>query len=293
MQIGLQLSSFTWPGGPQRLAPILAQIGRETEEAGFASIWVMDHFFQIAMIGKAEEPMLEGYNVLGYLAGVTRRVKLGTLVTAVTYRHPGILAKTATSLDVLSGGRAYFGIGAGWFEREAAGLGIPFPPIKERFERLEECLKICLQMWSNDVAPYNGKYYHLAETLNSPQPISRPHPPILIGGVGEKKTLPLVAKYADACNVYAHQGVAAVRAKLQVLRRECEAIGRNYDDIERTAIGEIALGAAGMTAREAIEYCRSFSDAGVRHLIVSIPGVSEIKPIVLMGKEVIPAVAEL
>lgn len=293
MKLGLQLSSFSWPGGANRLAPTLARIAGTAEEAGFASVWVMDHFFQIEMIGQAEEPMLEGYIALGYLAALTRRVKIGTLVTAVTYRYPGVLAKTVTTLDVLTGGRAYFGIGAGWFEREAVGLGVPFPPMKERFERLEEALKICLQMWSDDVAPYDGKYYRLAETLNSPKSISRPHPPILIGGVGEKKTLPLVAKYADACNVYAHQGVEAVRAKLEVLRRECDAIGRNYEDVERTAIGEIVIGKNGLTARDAIEYCRSFSEVGIQHLIVSIPGVSEIEPIELMGREVIPEIAEL
>jgi F420-dependent oxidoreductase-like protein len=293
LKLGLQIPSFTWPGGTDTIARTLADIGRASEQAGFDSLWVMDHFFQIEMIGKPEEPMLEGYSALTFLAAVTKRIRLGTLVTGVMYRYPGILVKTVTSLDVLSGGRAYFGIGAGWYEREALGLGVPFAPLKERFEQLEETLQITLRMWSETTSPYDGKQYKLAETMNSPQPITKPHPPILIGGVGEKRTLPLVAKYADACNLYAFENLDSVRAKLAVLRRHCEAIGRSYDDIERTALGRIDLGERGMTARQAIEYCRAVRDAGIQHLIVSIPNDFEIAPIELMGKEVIPAVAEL
>jgi F420-dependent oxidoreductase-like protein len=252
----------------------------------------MDHFFQIEMIGKPEEPMLEGYSTLNFLAAVTEEIRLGTCVTGVIYRYPGILVKTVTTLDVLSGGRAYFGVGAGWYEREAIALGVPFPPLKERFERLEETVQIALQMWSGKVAPFEGKHYRLAETLNSPQPISRPHPPIMIGGAGEKRTLPLVAKYADACNLYAFEDLDVVRAKLDVLRRHCEAIGRPYDEIERTAIGMLNLGAGGMSTREAVEYCRKVSKAGIQHFIVSMPGDYEITPIESMGKEVIPEVAE-
>ncbi|MGH7833032.1 MAG: LLM class F420-dependent oxidoreductase [Candidatus Binatia bacterium] len=292
MKVGLQLPSFTWPGGPSQIVTRLARIGPAAEEAGFASLWVMDHFFQIEMVGKHDEPMLEGYSALNYLAAVTRRVRLGTLVTGVIYRHPGILVKTVTTLDVLSGGRAYFGIGAGWYEREAVGLGIAFPPRKERFERLEETLQIAKQMWSEKVKPYNGKHYRLAEPLNSPQPISKPHPPILVGGAGEKKTLRLVARYADACNLYAFDGADAVRVKLGVLRRHCDEAGRPYDEIERTAIGSIDVGRGAMSPREAVEYCRSMSEAGIQHLIVSMPGVHEITPIEVMAKEVIPAVSE-
>ena len=262
MKLGLQIPSFSWPRGAEDLAPTLAQIGQAAEEAGFASLWVMDHFFQIEMIGKPDEPMLEGYSALNFLAAVTKRIRLGTLVSGVIYRYPGILIKTVTSLDVLSGGRAYFGIGAGWYEREAIGLGVPFPPLKERFERLEETLQIALQMWSGKVASYSGKHYQLAETLNSPQPISQPHPPILIGGAGEKRTLPLVAKVGDACNLYAFDSLEIVRAKLDVLRQNCDAIGRPYDEIERTAIGRLDLGHSATSARQAIEYCRSVSDAG-------------------------------
>ncbi|MBI4528543.1 MAG: LLM class F420-dependent oxidoreductase [Deltaproteobacteria bacterium] len=292
MKIGLQIPSFTWPGGPEQLGSHLARIGQAADEAGFASLWVMDHFFQIAMIGKPDEPMLEGYSALSFLAAVTRRVRLGTLVTGVIYRHPGILVKTVTALDVLSGGRAYFGIGAAWFEREAVGLGVPFPPMKERFERLEEALQIAHQMWSGKVAAYNGKHYRLAEPLNSPQAVSKPRPPIMVGGVGEKKTLYLVARYADACNLFAFAGPEAIRAKLAVLRRHCEQVGRPYEEIERTAVGTLDVGQGAMSAREAIEYCRRMSDAGVQHLIVSLSRVHEIKPIEVMGKEVIPRVVE-
>ena len=293
MRLGLQIPSFTWPGGAHGIGATLARIGQAAEEAGFSSLWVMDHFFQIEMIGKPEEPMLEAYSALNLLAAVTKRIRLGVLVTGVVYRYPGILIKTVTTLDVLSGGRAYFGVGAAWNEREATALGVPFPPLKERFEQLEETVQIALQMWSGNVAPYNGKHYRLTETLCSPLPISQPHPPIMIGGEGEKRTLPLVAKYADACNLYAFENLDGIRAKLDVLQRQCEQIGRSFDEIERTAIGSIDLSEGKMSAREAIEYCRRVNQAGIQHFIVSMPGDHELKPIELMGKEVIPAVAEL
>lgn len=293
MKIGLQISSFTWPGGPSQFASLLERIGQTADQAGFASLWVMDHFFQIEMIGKADEPMLEGYSALNFLAALTKRVRLGTLVSGVVYRHPAILVKTVTTLDVLSGGRAYFGIGAAWYEREAVGLGVPFPPRKERFERLEETLQIALHMWSGQRTAWRGKYYQLEEPLNSPQPLSRPHPPILVGGAGEKKTLRLVARYADACNLYAFDGADVIRAKLEVLRRHCEEIGRLFDEIERTALGAIDVGPDGMSPREVIEYCRNMRDAGIQHLIFSLARVHEITPIEIMGKEVIPVVSEL
>ena len=247
MKIGLQIPNFTWPDGPVGIGSKLAQIARTADEAGFASLWVMDHFFQIGStdrsmgLGPAEDEMLEGYSTLSYLAGLTKRVKLGTLVTGVIYRHPGILVKTVTTLDVLSGGRAYLGIGAAWNEREATGLGVPFPPVAERFERLEEALQIAKQMWSDENGPYTGKYYQLAETLNSPQPLSKPHPPILIGGSGEKKTLRLVAQYADACNLFASMGIDGVRAKLDVLKRHCDTVKRDYAEIEKTTLGTSIL----------------------------------------------------
>ena len=291
MQIGIQLPSFTWPGGPAGIGPTLKRIGQAVDEAGFASLWVMDHFFQIEYVGRVNEPMLEGYSVLSYLAGVTSRVRLGTLVTGVVYRHPGLLAKTVTSLDVLSGGRAWLGIGAAWNEREAFGLGVPFPPLKERFERLEEVLQIVHQMWSGKAAPYAGKYYQLAETLNVPAPVTRPHPPILIGGGGEQKTLRLVARYADACNLFAYAGTNVLRAKLEILKHHCEAVGRPYEEIEKTALASLDLGRGGMRPRQVIDYCREVSDAGIQHLILSFAHVDKLKPIEIMGREVIPAVA--
>ena len=293
MKLGLQIPSFTWPGGAEQIPSKLVRIGQAAEEAGFTSLWVMDHFFQIEMIGKADEPMLEGYSVLNCLASATRRIRLGTLVTGVIYRYPGILIKTVTTLDVLSGGRAYFGVGAGWYEHEAKALGVPFPPLKERFDRLEETVQIALQMWSGKVEAYDGKHYHLAQTLNVPQPLTKPHPPIMIGGAGEKRTLPLVAKYADACNLYAFENTDALRAKLEVLHHNCDAIGRPFEEIERTAIGALDLRPGHVSARDAIEYCRRISDAGIQHFIVSLPGDYELTPIELMRKEIIPAVAEL
>jgi len=291
MKIGLQVPSFTWPGGPAEIRSRLADIARTADEAGFASLWVMDHFFQIQGVGQPEEPMLEAYTTLGYLAGFTKRVRLGTMVTGVVYRHPGILAKTVTTLDVLSGGRAYLGIGAAWFEREALGLGAPFPPLKERFERLEEALQIVRQMWSGDVAPYQGRHYQLAETLCSPPPLSQPHPPILIGGMGEKKTLKLVAKYADACNLFARAGEDVLRDKLNTLKRYCQELGRPYDSIERTALGTVNLSPGEMTAAQVIEMCRRLADLGFQHVIFNMPNVAQIKPLEIFGKDIIPAVA--
>jgi F420-dependent oxidoreductase-like protein len=271
----------------------LAEIGKTADEAGFASIWVMDHFFQIGVVGEAEEPMLEGYSALNYLAGITHQVKLGTLVTGVHYRYPGILLKTVTSLDVLSGGRAYLGIGAGWNERESRGLGVPFPPRAERFERLEEALQIAHQMWSGEVKPYRGKHYHLEEAMNNPPPVSRPHPPIMVGGMGEKKTLRLVAQYADACNLFAYGGAGLIKHKLEVLKGHCEDVGRDYEEIERTALGSVNLGPESMSPHDVIRMCSDLSEAGIQHLIFNMPNVHKISPLETFGREVIPAVAAL
>ncbi len=292
MRIGLQIPSFTWPGGPAEIGPRLAQIAQTADDAGFYSLWVMDHFFQIQYIGPAEEPMLEGYAALNYIAGLTRRAKLGTLVTGVVYRHPGVLVKTVSALDVLSGGRAYLGIGAAWNQQEAAGLGVPFPPLKERFERLEEALQIAKLMWSGSRQPYQGRHYHLADPLNSPQPVSRPHPPILIGGMGENKTLRLVAQYADACNLFTAMGTEALQHKLDVLKKHCDAVGRPYEEIERTTLGTVNLAADGMSAAQVIETCRSLAGVGIQHAIFNMPNVHEIKPLEQFGQEIIPAVAE-
>lgn len=235
MRFGLQINNYSWPGGPQAMRAHLGDMARAAEQAGFYSIWVMDHFFQIPDIGEPQEPILEVYSLLSYFAAVTKSVKLGAMVTGANYRYPGILIKTVTTLDVLSGGRAYFGIGAGWFEREAQGLGVPFPPLKERFERLEETLQIAKQMWSANDGPYQGNHFQLAETLNNPKPLSQPHPPILIGGVGLKKTLRFVAQYGDACNVW-YSDMADLTHKFDVLRQHCVDVGRSYADIEKTVM---------------------------------------------------------
>jgi F420-dependent oxidoreductase-like protein len=293
MRVGLQVPSFSWPEGTPSIGPKLAEIGRTADEAGFASLWVMDHFFQIRGVGEVDEPMLEGYSALNYLAGVTERVKLGTLVTGVVYRYPGILIKTATTLDVLSGGRAYLGIGAGWNERESRGLGVPFPSTRERFERLEEALQIAQQMWSGKVGPYEGEHYQLEEALNSPQALSEPHPPVMIGGMGEKRTLRLVAQYADACNLFIYGGSDVIRHKLDVLRGHCEDVGRDYEEIERTALGTANLAEDAMTAEDVIGLCREMNEAGIQHLIFNMPNVHEIGPLETFGEKIIPAVADL
>lgn len=292
MKIGLQLPSFSW-GDSAEIAPTLARIAQAAEAAGFASLWVMDHFFQLPMIGAAEEPMLEGYSALTYLAGFTSRMRLGTLVTGVIYRHPGFLIKQATNLDVLSGGRAYLGIGAGWYEREARGLGFPFPPLKTRFEQLEEALQIAHQMWSGNTAPYVGQHYQLAEPLCRPLPLSRPHPPILIGGMGENKTLRLVAQYADACNLFARAGREVVTAKLDTLKRHCEAVGRPYETIEKTSLDTVNLAEGKMSAADVTARCRELASLGIQHAIFNMPNVASITPLEIFGREVIPAVADL
>jgi F420-dependent oxidoreductase-like protein len=235
MRLGLHYWTYSTPSEPTRIAPTLAETVKVAEQGGFATFTVMDHWFQMEQAGSAAEPMLEAYTTLGHVAALTERMTLGVLVTGVMYRHPGLLAKTVTTLDVLSGGRARLGIGASWYEREQRGLGVPVVPVAERFERLEETLQICLQMWSDNTGPYTGRHHQLAETMCFPMPISQPHPPILVGGGGEKKTLRLVARYADACNVFG-SGPAEVANKLEVLRSHCEAAGRDYDRIQKTVL---------------------------------------------------------
>lgn len=297
MKIGLQVNNFTWEGGDARIGETFAAIGRRAEEAGFDSLWVMDHFFQIGNIGPAEWPMLEGYSALAFIAGQTSRIKLGTMVTGVTYRHPGILVKTVTTLDVLSGGRAYLGIGAAWFEREHLGLGVPFPPLKERFERLEETLQIAHQMWSGEVGPFNGKHYQLAETLNSPQVISKPHPPILIGGTGEQKTLRFVAKYGDACNLFARLGDEQLRHKLEVLRGHCEAENRPYEEIEKTSLNGMLVSRNGqqgaMSPQQAIDDLGHLAEMGFDQALINMPNVSKPNAFEVFRDEVVPAVHKI
>jgi F420-dependent oxidoreductase-like protein len=236
MELGIHVITFEYPGGSAAIAPTLARVGEVTEAVGATSLSVMDHWFQMDQMFPATDPMLEGYSTLSYLAAHTSTVRLGLLVTGVTYRYPGLLAKIVATLDVLSSGRAELGIGAAWYEREHKGLGVPYPPVAERFERLEETLQVCLQMWDPDnVGPYEGRHYQLAETLCSPLPLSRPRPPILIGGTGERKTLRLVAQYGDACNIFS-LGPDEIGRKLDVLRRHCDDVGRDYDEITKTIL---------------------------------------------------------
>lgn len=299
MKIGLQVNNFTWDGGDQQIGPTFGAIGKRAEEAGFSSFWVMDHFFQIQGIGPAEWPMLEGYTALSFIAGQTSKIKLGTMVTGVTYRNPGVLVKTVTTLDVLSGGRAYLGIGAGWFEREHLGLGVNFPPVKERFERLEDTLKIALQMWSGKVAEFDGKHYKLAETLNHPQAISKPHPPILIGGGGEQKTLRFVAKYADACNIFSRlgEGFSFLEHKLEVLKGHCESVGRPYSEIEKTTLGHMLVSDKGgegtTTVQQALDYFNGLAERGVDQAIISLRNVSQPDAFDIFRDEIVPAVNKI
>jgi F420-dependent oxidoreductase-like protein len=276
MKLGITVPRFVTPIGDAGIGTEFAQIVRDADAGGLDSLWVMDHFFQIPPIGEAEEPMLEGYSALAFAASISERISLGTLVTGATYRHPGILVKTVTTLDVLSGGRAWLGVGAGWFEREHLGLGVPFPATSERFERLEETLQIALQMWSGEVGPFDGKHYQLAETLNQPMPLAVPRPPIMIGGGGEKKTLRLVARYGDACNLTAmptEEGMATLRHKLEVLRGHCETEGRSYDAIEKTAIGPAPMREEhpwGMAPEAVPAFLDQLTELGIDHYIFPV-----------------------
>jgi F420-dependent oxidoreductase-like protein len=297
MRIGLSVPSFTWQGGAARLGETFALIARSAERAGFSSLWVDDHFFQIPYGGPVEHEMLEGYTALAFAAGQTNRIKLGTMVTGVTYRPPGILVKTVTTLDVLSQGRASLGIGAAWYEEEHRGLGVPFPPVAERFERLEETLRIALQMWSGSQEPIEGKHYHLERPLNSPQAIQRPHPPILIGGTGERKTLRLVAQYADACNLFAFLGDDELRRKLEVLREHCQRMGRPYEAIQKTTRDILFLTADGrngsVTPAQAVERFAGLAALGIDEGIVNLPNVSELEVFDLLAEQVVPEVSKL
>jgi alkanesulfonate monooxygenase len=290
VEIGLHVADFTYPSGPAGLADDLTRIVVAAEEAGFARVSVMDHLWQIGPLGPPEHAMLEAYTTLGYLAARTERVELLAWVTAVTYREPGMLAKLVTTLDVLSKGRAWLGIGAAWNGDEATGLGLPFPPTAERFERLEETLQICLQMWSDSDASYEGRHYKLGRTLNSPQALRRPHPPILIGGGGEKKTLRLVAQYAQACNLFAGPDL---EHKLDVLRGHCEAVGRPYEEIEKTVMFGLDPGEKGENVDALLEQLRGLAALGISEAHGWVPRVSEITPLEILGREVIPAAAEL
>jgi len=287
MKLGLQIPDFTFPGGPATLGSDLATIARTADQGGFEMIAVMDHFFQIRGVGPAEHDMLEAYTTLGYLAAHTTRAKLLTLVTGTVYRQPGLLGKIISTLDVLSGGRAWLGIGAAWNDEESRGLGFPFPPVAERFERLEETIQICLQMFAGDDKPYEGTHYQLERTLNVPLPLTRPHPPLMIGGGGEKKTLRLVARYAQACNLFPSPELAR---KLDVLREHCAAEGRSYDDIEKTVyyIFDTSQG-----PQKVLDDLGGLAQLGFTTAIGMVANVHEITPLETLATEVIPAAANL
>ncbi len=268
----------------------LATVARTADDAGFDFIALMDHFFQIGVVGPPENDMLEAYTTLGYLAACTSRARLLTLVTGVVYRHPGILGKMVTTLDVLSGGRAWLGIGAAWNEEESRGLGIPFPPVAERFERLEETLQICLQMWRGDESPYQGRHYQLERPLNHPAALSTPHPPIMIGGGGERKTLRLVARYAQACNLFPGPDLGH---KLDVLRAHCDAEGRDYDEIEKTCYFMYDVGRDGELANSVVDRLGALAELGFGAAIGSVANVWDVTPLEIIGSRVIPQVAGL
>jgi F420-dependent oxidoreductase-like protein len=316
MKIGLQIPYYTYPGGPAGIRDNFKRIVQDAEVAGFHSLWVMDHFFQIGGWGPKEMEMLEAYSTLGFAAALTRRIKLGALVTGVTYRHPGILVKTATTLDVLSGGRAYFGIGAAWDDEEHMGLGVPFPPLKERFDLLEETLQMAHQMWSGNAAPFQSEHLHLAETLNSPNSLQRPHPPILVGGDGEKRTLPLIARYADACNIIIItgrgenylRGVPYAEGKFAALRRLCQENARPYGEIEKTTLSALIVTKDGkrpegalqtpeeqalITPSQAIEYFHQLAEIGTDHAIFNTPIAHLPGAFDVWASEIIPAVEKM
>ena len=301
MRLGLQVMRFDWPGGPPVLGRRLRDIAVQADRAGFGSLWVMDHFFQMGgRFGPAEDPMLEGYATLGYLAAVTDRIRLGTLVTGALYRNPGLVAKTVSTLDVPSEGRMYAGIGTGWYEREARGLGFGFPSVAEPFARLEESLQVLAQIWAGDRSPFLGEYYRLEEPIDSPAPLQRPRPPIMVGGGGERRTLRLVAAYADACNLYAGGGgeeyadqVTEVQHKLQVLRRHCEEVGRPYECIERTALASVHLTRDRASVMPVLRLCEGLAAAGIQHLILNMPNLHELWPVDLLASEVLPTVRGL
>ena len=289
MKIGLQVSSFSWPGGAAEIGPTLAGIAETADRVGFDSLWVMDHFFQIRGVGPATEPMLEGWTSLGFMAAHSRRTTLGLMVGGIHYRQAALWAKAATTLDVLSGGRAVLGIGAAWNEEESRGLGFPMPPLGVRFEMLEETLQICHEMWQGErgsEAAFEGRHYQAERLLNAPQAISRPHPKILIGGGGEQKTLRLVAKYADASNVFG--GPEQLRHKFAVLRQRCEEEGRPFEQIERTNLQSVNF--ARETPAQIVDRFGELARVGVQHVIFGLANVWDRSNIERFGAEVLPQV---
>jgi len=287
VELGLQISNFTWKGRGPKLGETLADIARTAEDVGFSSLWVMDHLFQIPPIGSARMEMLEPYTALAFIAAQTKSATVGTMVTGVTYRNPGYLCKQLSTLDVLSGGRAVLGVGAAWFDREHRAYGIPFPPLKERFERLEETILVLKQLWSREDGRFEGKHYTFKETLNSPQPLQKPHPPLLIGGRGEKKTIKLAAKYANAYNIHTDDPEVASH-KFAVLRAHCEAAGRDYNEIKRTVLMAMDPGEAGERSGELVEQLGRMAEAGAQAAYGYLPHVDRLEPLEVAGRDVLP-----
>jgi F420-dependent oxidoreductase-like protein len=289
VKLGLQIPSFTWPGGPEAIGPTLAGIARAADDVGFDSIWVMDHFFQIRGQGPATDPMLEGYTTLGFLAAHTQRARLGLMVGGVHYRPPALWVKATTTLDVLSGGRAWLGIGAAWNREESEGLGFPFPPLGERFELLEETLQLAHGMWQGErgsEGEFRGRHVTATRLLNSPQSLSRPRPPIMVGGGGERKTLRLVAQYADATNVFG--GPEAIHHKYEILARHCEEVGRDYHEIERST-----LQSGNDAPSVLVDRFGELADVGAQHVIISLRDPTRLERLEAIGREVIPQVRDL
>ena len=295
MRLGLQLPSFTYPGGPAAIRSTLTEIGQTAEAAGLASLWVMDHWFQLPEntgLGGPEEPMLEAYTTLGFLAQATTRIAMGPLVAGVVFREPGALIKTATTLDVLAGGRTYLGLGAGWYEREAQGLGFRFPPRAERFERLEETLQIAHRMFAGERAPIDGRHYRLGEPINVPAPLSRPRPRIMVGGNGPRRTMGLIARYGDACNILVPDPGES-RRLVDTIRRLCAADGRDPAEVEMTSLLEADLRPGRMRPADVVAAIRGQAAEGIEHVIVNLPEAHRLDQITALGREVLPEIEGL
>jgi F420-dependent oxidoreductase-like protein len=285
MRVSINLTNYSWPGGPRELGPALARIAGQAEQAGVDTVWVPDHLLQAdPTAGPGDTEMLEAYTTLGFLAARTERVRLGTMVTGVTFRPPALLVKAVTTLDVLSGGRAWLGLGAGYHGEEAEAMGLPLPPTAERFERLEETLAIAMRMWAGDEAPFTGRHYRLRRPAGSPPPLRRPHPPVLIGGAGERRTLRLVARYADACNLFdIPDGGATVKHKLAVLARHCQEAGRPYEAIDKTLSTRLE---AGESSDEFARRCAAAAALGIEHVVVVTPGPWTSEAVATLGEAI-------
>jgi F420-dependent oxidoreductase-like protein len=294
MKIGLQIPSFKYPGGTAAIRPKLKEIVTAAEEAGFYSLWVMDHYYQIkGLFGEAyTDPMMESYTTLGYFAGLTEKAYLGVLVTGVIYRHPSVLMKMVNTLDILSGGRAYLGIGAAWYEDEAKGFGIPYPSTPVRFEQLEDNLRLAKALWDRGETSFEGRHFSAPAITNNPAPLSKPHPRIMIGGMGPNKTLRMVAQYADACNIFEGAGMSNMQKALDTLKAHCDRLGRDYDTIEKTSLGTVHLSEKD-TVDGIIRRIKQLSAMGFSHTIFNMPDVYKITPLETFAKEIIPAAAEL